>query len=211
MEDKLSLVNHLLQAVGERSVVSLQNGNPSVTQAIQALEGYNRDFQSKGWWFNTNNNVKLTPNNLGEVLLPTEALGFRITYHNLQWASPVDKSRFVKRGKRLYDNQKNTYQFDRAVFADIVIVLDYEDLPQIAASYLKHKAAHAYYVDDDGDDAKSDKLKERAMEAWHLLQSEQMKVLSTNALDSPSAQLLNYRIQSAGSADNPAFPGGRIR
>ncbi len=209
MDVKLELVNHLLQVVGERRVVSLETGHPSVIQAIQALESWNKDFQGAGWWFNTNRNVRMVPNNLGEVLLPTEALSFSITQHQLDWMQPASKMQYVKRGKRLYDSWNNTYTFNKTLQADIVILLEYEDLPQVAASYLKHWAAEQYYVDDDGDIQKANKLQERTALAWHALKAEEMRVVSVNALDSPAAQNLRYRIGNTGIHHRANVVGGR--
>lgn len=208
METRLELVNHLLATVGERRVVSLETGHPSVIQAQQALDSWNKDFQSQGWWFNTNRNVRLSPNNLGEVLLPTEAVSFSVTKHELDYLKPANKAQYVKRGKRLYDAWNNTYILKRTLFADIVIMLDIEDLPQSAASYLKHWAAEQYYTDDDGDMQKADKLAQRTALAFHALKAEQMKVMSTNALDSPAAQQLLYRINNTGVHHRANFVGG---
>lgn len=209
METKLSIVNHLLQVTGERRVLTLETGHPSVVQAIQALESWQRDFLGKGWWFNTNKAVKLLPNNLGEILLPTECLSFRITKGQLDWQAPDNKQQYVKRGNRLYDSWNNIYTFNKALYADLVIWLDVEDLPQVAASYLKHWTAGEYYVDDDGDLNKASKLAERTMMAWHNLKAEQMRVESTNALDSPAAQQMLYRINNTGVHHRANFVGGR--
>jgi Tail tubular protein len=209
MDVKLELVNHLLQTVGERRVVSLETGHPSVTQATQALESWNKDFQGKGWWFNTNRNVRLVPNNIGEVLIPEEALSFSITKHQLDYQRAANKEQYVKRGKRLYDSWNNTFTLNTTLYADLVILLDYEDLPHVAMSYLKHWAAEQFYVDDDGDMQKADRLQQRTSLAWHSLKAEAMKIMSVNALDSPAAQNLRYRIGSTGINHNANFVGGR--
>jgi hypothetical protein len=208
METKLDLVNHLLQVVGERRVLTLTTGHPSVVQAIQALDSWDRDFQGKGWWFNTNKNFTLACNNVGEVLVPTECLEFTVTAIARQWATPENKTRYVRRGARLYDSWENTYTLNTSVQADLVMQLAIEDLPQCAATYLKHWAAQNYYVDDDGDLGKADRLKERTMLAWHSLKAAQLKAEATNALDSPAAQSLRYRIRQQGFPSNPMFPGG---
>lgn len=206
--DKLDIVNHLLQTVGERRVLTLETGHPSVAQAVQALEGYDFDFQSQGWWFNRNRAQKLLPNNLGEVLLPAECLSAVLTDAEQFRNKAYDKSRFVRRGGRMYDNIRNTFELGHALVLDIILQLAVEDLPPQAATYLKHMSAEAYYVDDDGDMVKADKLKERTTMAWHVLKAEQLKVEQTNALDSPAAVHLNYRIRQQGSSSNPLYPGG---
>lgn len=209
METKLTLVNHLLKTVGEAIVVTLETGHPSVTQAISALDGYNRDFQTKGWWFNRNRAVKLVPNNRGEITLPAECLEFNITSDTLQYRTTAEKSRYTQRGKYVYDTYLNTIEIGKGLTADMVILLDYEDLPQIAATYLKHLAAKEYYVDDDGDNQKAALLQNRVDNAWAQLQAAALKSEAINALDSPSAEGLIYRSMSGTYRGNPIYPGGR--
>ncbi|WKV16999.1 tail protein [Nostoc phage NMeng1] len=211
METKLSIVNHLLRTVGERRVSTLNTGHPSVVQAIDALESHDRDFQARGWWFNTNRDVTLTQNNRGEVLIPETTLEFTVTASRLHGSSPADKSRYVKRGNRIYDSHKNTFEIGFPLYADMVIQLPIEDLPHVAAAYLKHMAAEAFFVDDDGDITKANKLNEHKTLAWHALKAAEMKALSTNALDSPAARELTYRIRSVSTSTNPMLPGGRFR
>lgn len=211
METQLSIVNHLLQTAGERRVITLETGNPSVLQAVQAVESASRDIQAHGWWFNTNRAFRLLPNNIGEIQLPNDCLSFTIARHVIQYQNVYNKTRFSRRGTRIYDSQNNTFnigQYLDHLYVDMVMELAIEDLPQIAASYIKHYAAEAYCVDDDGDKEKVAKLSERTMLAYHSLKAAQMRSEATNALDSPSAQQLRYRIRSGGYNGNPYLPGG---
>lgn len=209
MANKLELVNHLLQTVGEGRVLSLETGHPSVIQALQALEGYDQDFQGQGWWFNVNRMMTLVPNNVGEILLPSECMKFSITHRHLQWLPATEKMRYTMRGNRVYDSWINTFNIAQDLVADLTVRLEIEDLPPSAASYLKHMAAEAYYVDDDGDNQKADKLQQRTVRAFHILKSEEMEQQAVNAMDSPSARALTYRIgQYSGGYE--AVPGGRI-
>lgn len=208
MANRLDLVNHLLQTVGERRVLSLETGHPSVVQAIQALEGYDFDFQGRGWWFNKNYAMVLVPNNLGEVLLPTEFLSVSVTQRQLQWLPPAEKKRYTSRGGRIYDAFKNSHNIGQSLTVDLTVRLPIEDLPPVAASYLKHFAAEQYYLDDDGDNQKVDKLSNRTLLAFHALKAEELKVQAENALDSPAAQHLTHRIGQY-SGQHPLFPGGR--
>lgn len=209
MGTKLDIVNHLLQVTGERATSTINMSNPSVRQAVSAIDGYNVDFQNKGWWFNTNQQQKLLPTVPdGEVLLPEECVSFRVTFYQNAYNGVRAKSQFVRRGGRIYDNINNTYKLDTYIIADLVMQLDIEDLPPVAFTYLKHKAAQEYYLDDDGDVGKVDRLQQRTMEAFHSLKAEALKVENTNALDSPAAQQLLYRIGN-GYSRNPVWPGGR--
>ena len=212
METKLTIVNHLLSTVGERRVVTLETGHPSVIQAMQALEGYDLDFQLEGHWFNTNYEQRLVPDNRGEILLPSECLAFKITDKQQFQMTPDAKKRYVRRKKKLYDAIKNTYTIGQTIVADIVIRLDIEDLPPVAQRYLKHFAAIQYYIDDDGDTQKAQMLQERINYAKAAFVAEQLRVLNVNARQSPAAQNLLYRMQTNGAGSgyrgNPNFPGG---
>jgi len=210
METKLTIVNHLLKTVGERKTLTLETAHPSVVQAIDALESWDRDFQGKGWWFNKNKGMTLSPTNTGEVLVPAECLEFVITQGIGAWSPVRDKTRYVRRGNRLWDSWDNTWNIGGPVKADLVIQLAIEELPQAAASYLKHLTAENYYVDDDGDLSKAQLLKGRTQFAWNALKAAELKAENTNALDSPQAQYMRYRIQQSGSPSNPTWPGGRV-
>lgn len=211
MDNKLSIVNHLLQVVGERRVLTLETGHPSVIQASQAVDDYNLEFQGMGWWFNTNKQQDLVQDNRGEIILPKECLSFQITQYRLENLTGHEKTRYVRRGGRVYDSWKNTFNIGRPLIADLVVMIDIEDLPPIAASYLKHIAAERFYLDDDGDVQKTQMLQDRRQEAWFKLKAEQMRVQATNRLDSPAAQALTYRVHGTTYATNPMLPGGRIR
>lgn len=202
-------MNHLLQVVGERKVVSLETGHPSVVQALQALDGYDFDFQGRGWWFNTNKGMKLLPNNLGEVLLPAETMSFMVTQVRQQWLRSHEKGRYTMRGRRLYDTILNTHLIGVPVVADLVVQLPVDDLPPVAISYLKHWAGQEFYNDDDGDAQKYQQLRERTGLAWQALKAEELKVLALNALDSPAAMQLTHRIGQY-SGQYLTNPGGRI-
>lgn len=208
MENKLSLVNHLLQVVGERRVVSLETGHPSVLQAVQALDSYNRDFQAKGWWFNKLRGVELSQATNGEVSLPDDGLEFTIYDAQLAAANSRDKKRYSPRGNKVYDSWEHTFKINRSLKADLVILLNVEDLPQVAATYLKHYAAEQYYVDDDGDTTKADRLAVRTGIAFHNLFAAQMKAEATNAMDSPASVMMRYRIGQYGGGTNPNIIGG---
>ncbi len=212
METKLSIVNHLLATVGERRVLSLETGHPSVVQAVQALESYDLDFQGEGHWFNTNYGQRLVPDNWGEITLPKECLSFMITYPVLQQMRQEAKMQYVRRKGKVYDAWNNVYNIGKTLVADLVIRLDIEDLPPVAQRFLKHYAAIQYYIDDDGDTAKASLLKERIEFARAALLAERLKVVNVNAKQSPAAQNLLYRMQVNGAGSgyhgNPNIPGG---
>lgn len=211
MISKLDVVNHILKTVGLRKVSTLETQDPNVTQAEASLDSTNVDFQSPGWWFNKEHNLKLVVNNRDEIIIPDNTLEIVVTYPVLSAQGPNEKMRLVKRGNRLYDSVAHSFEIGQSVYVDIVTQIDIEDMPAVASSYLKHLAAWEFFIDDDGDITKARELEKKKDIAWGKLQAAQMKALATNALDSPAAAQLLYRIHQSGTNTNPNFPGGRPR
>ncbi len=210
MITKLDVVNHMLAAVGIAKVNTLETQDDDVLQVIASLDSTDVDFQSTGWWFNKEHNVTLVVDNNGEITLPQDALEVVITHENQQVRTPANKMRYVSRGGKLYDSILHTHTINQTIYADIVTQIDIADMPAVASSYLKHIATWTFFVNDDGDITKSKELEKLMTQAWGRLQAAKLKALATNALDSPFAAQLNYRIRQSGAgATNPNFPGGR--
>lgn len=211
MISKLDVVNHMLKTVGLRKVSTLEGQNPNVIQAEASLDSTNTDFQSQGWWFNKEFNLKLVVNNRDEIIIPDGNLEITITHDTLSGLSPTEKQRYTKRGNRLYDTIAHSFEIGQSVYVDLVTQVEIEDMPAVASSYLKHLATWEYFVADDGDQIKARELEKMKDQAWARLQAAQLKALNTSALDSPAAAQLLYRIHQSGTPTNPNWPGGRAR
>lgn len=209
MISKLDIVNHMLRTTGIGKVNTLETQDPDVVQTESALDSSNIDFQSKGWWFNKEYNVALVVNNVGEIVLPQDYLEVIVSATSLQAMTPLNKSRYVSRGGKLYDTVAHSFTINQTIYVDIVTQIDIEDMPAVASTYLKHAAAWEFFVSDEGDQVKAKELEKLKVQAWGFLQAAQLKAIATNALDSPFASQLNYRIRQSGTATNANFPGGR--
>lgn len=190
MYTELELVNHILQVAGEDQTATLNTSHPAVVAARQALMSYNKEFQGRGWWFNKETAVKLLPDSDGKVAVPADAISFQVTGCVLNRSSPWEKHRWVRRGNLIYDTIKHTNIIDMAIWADLIKLLDYVDIPPAAASYLKHLAAERYFLDVDGDIGQARELSVRTGRAWAELQREQLSVLGTNGLDTTTGRRL---------------------
>lgn len=209
MDQELDIVNAILRANGEAITPTLATQHPSVIQAKDLLASNNLDFQSRGWWFNRERYLKLLPDNAGKIILPNETLQFQQTQQNLNIRNGVHKERYVDRGKTVYDNLNHTYVISDAIYADLILLRPVNELPAIAASYLKHLCREAVVIDDDGDQVKVDRITNQKAEAWHRLYSHELKTTGQNALDSPAAQQLRYRIGQMNTPSNSYVLGGR--
>lgn len=135
MMTELQAVNRMLAAVGESPVVSLDAPLPEVLQARDVLSTVSLEVQSKGWHFNSDSNVKLSPDGIGNIFVATNALRVDAT---------DDYADVTVRGGRLYDKSENTYTFKAAVLADVVWFFAFDTLPQAAKHYIYIKAARRF-------------------------------------------------------------------
>lgn len=209
MYTELELVNHVLQTLGEENTPTLDTTHPAVVQARNTLASYNKEFQQRGWWFNTEYGVKLLPNSEGKVRLPTDTLEFQVTQCILMARMPSQKVRFVKRGQFIYDAQEHTDILNCAVWADIVLLLDISDLPAAAGNYLKHFTAESAFLADDGDIQVHAKLQQKTLVAQAELKQSELTCTGANQFESP--HMLAFRQSALGSGANGrrgAFLGG---
>jgi hypothetical protein len=201
MTTTLDVLNHMLNVIGESPVSTVSSDHPSVLAAMVELNRVKREMQTRGWWFNTEYNLKLIPNELGQILIPTDTL----------YIDPVDAySHLVRRGGKLYDPVKHTFIIDTSVIVNAVLLLPVEDLPESAAMYVMHKSAYDFYVNDDGDETKSNRLEKQVDRAWAVLQSEELRVSNLNAKNRPQVAQLRYRMRQSGVNYDPRWPGGRV-
>lgn len=207
MYTELELVNHILHTRGEDTTPTLVTQHPSVVDAKQVLASFSKEVQGKGWWFNTDYAVKLLPNSEGKVVVPDKVLKFTITRTVQDVASPQQKLRYVRRGGFVYDTWNHTDVLNIAVWADLVVLLDYDDLPEPAGTYLKHYSAAQAFLSDDGDIAQKRELDRLTSEAWMFLRKHEIDAQATNALESPYAQNLLYG-PGTSYGRNPYFIGG---
>lgn len=208
MYTEQDLINHILFVQNEETTADITSQNPAVLQAKYHLYAMNKEFQGRGWWFNKEYQRKLLPDDQGIVFIPTETISFEVTPGVLHTLSPRGKTRYVKRGDKVYDSYEHTFNIGCSLCVDLVILLNVEDLPPAAAVYLKHLSGCTAFRASDGDlQVKRDMDRDR-LDAYAALFAEELKVIGANALDSPGAQSLQMGFNSL-PASNPRYPGGR--
>lgn len=199
MTTRLDVLNHMLNVVGEAPVSSASSNHPTALSAVVTLERVDLEMQSRGWWFNTEYNLNLSPNESDHIIIPQGTL----------YIDSIDPhSKLIQRGTRLYDPLNHTYAIAHDVVVDCVLQLPISDLPESAAAYLKHKAAYDFYVNDDGDETKASRLEKEVDRAWQKLQQDELKAADVNARNRPITALLRLRMQQGNTRDRPDLPGG---
>jgi len=136
---KLEAVNVMLTSIGEAPVNSLISGLEDAELAETILESVNKETQSKGWIFNTDLKLSLSPNTDNQIVLPDNYL--RVDTRGTLRSSNKD---IVERGRKLYDRIGNSFTFTDPVTVDVVILLDFTDIPEVARRYITIRSARIF-------------------------------------------------------------------
>lgn len=199
MTSKLDIINHLLGVVGELPVTSEDSNHPTVLSAVVQIDRVSKELQQRGWWFNTEYNLPLSPNESGHIVLPSNTLSVEALGNH---------KHLVRRGGKLYDPIKHTYNIGTAVNADVILLLTIAELPETAAAFITHQTSYDFYVNDDGDETKSNRLEKNITTAWAKFRQEEFRVTGVNAKDRPAFIHLKHRMNQQGNQYNPRYPGG---
>lgn len=135
--NKLEAVNTMLTAIGNSPVSSLESGLVEAELAETILNATSREVQSQGWHFNREFDFPLVPSFSGEIVLPSNCL----KVDTMTQGTDLD---LVQRGQRLYNRKEHTYKVGKTVNADIVLFLDFTELPEIARNYIVIKATRVF-------------------------------------------------------------------
>ena len=152
IDTELSAVNNILGAIGQAPITTL--GTVSVTDGISAydnpeiafiynlLRDANVDTQAEGWHFNTEYNVKFSPDaTTKKIAIGNDVLS--MDFHNDYTKRTHD---LVRRNGYLYDKMStkdNKDEFDSDIHLDIVKVYNFEDLPIVFRRFITYRASAA--------------------------------------------------------------------
>ena len=148
--DELEVVNSCLATMGETPLSTLEDDHSYKAAALGYLTHTNRIEQKRGWWFNSEY-VELVPDADSKyIYTPLDALAVK----TIQRCSP----RFAQRGKRLYNVEKNNYEWDHNVWVDVVRLLPFADLPFHAADVVGYGTVMRFHREFDGDSTRYQQL-----------------------------------------------------
>ena len=124
---ELEAVNIMLASIGESPVSSLDDAQlVDVSIAKSILDETSRALQSQGLHCNTEHEYPIVP-----VKIDTSGS-----------TSDID---VVQRGTRLYDRKKFSFTtFDGTYYVDMVLLLDFSDLPEHVKRYITVKSARRF-------------------------------------------------------------------
>jgi len=136
---ELQAINIMLSVIGEAPVNSI-TGTTSVdvSTAKNLLDETSMSVQSQGWHFNTQENYKnlaLDQNN--KIPLPSNCVKVDAS-KNFRYINITLRNGF------LYDLEKHTDVFTTVPEVDLVLVQQFEQLPEYARQYITQKASRRF-------------------------------------------------------------------
>ncbi len=137
---ELEAVNAMLATTGDTPVTALTPGlRADVDFALNTVRLVAKSIQAKGWLFNTDRLVELSPAMDNTITLDTNVM--KVTKSLIDDNRDVDYS---SRAGKLWDRVNNTDQFSDDVVVDITRVLDFEDIPETARALIFILAGRRY-------------------------------------------------------------------
>lgn len=178
---ELEAVNIMLRGINEAPVTTLSGwaASSDIQKAIEILRETSKAFQTRGWSFNTDLKVTLTPDpGTGKIAYPTGAI--RVEISGTYPAMPVFRAGF------LYDTVAHTDVFTRTFVADKVVkALDYEDMPEAARYCIAINASRRFQDRVFGSQAIQQFSQREADLAYASLISDERKISRPNVFNNP--------------------------
>jgi hypothetical protein len=138
---KLEAVNSMLSVIGEAPVSSLESGLLDAVDAERILNEVSREVQSMGWNFNTEKNFPAAADSSsGEITLADEIV--RADLAKTKYRSST--AEYVQRGNKIYDKVTHSFNIGKTLNLDIVRLLDFTNLPEVARRYVTVRAARIF-------------------------------------------------------------------
>lgn len=179
MLTKLEAVNICLEAIGEDPVSSLASGLPDAEKAERFLDRISAEVQETGWHVNTEENYRLIPQSDKTIKLPpnvvrADAVGFSAHMNVVV--------RRVNDERVLYDIKNQTYEFNEAVYVDMVLVFDFENLTVTLQRYIAYLAAELFQQSELGSEVVDTFVKEQRARAENKLHDSEGEDADHNVL-----------------------------
>jgi hypothetical protein len=165
---KLEAVNTMLSTIGEAPVNSLSSGLVDAETAETILNNVSRDVQTHGWNFNSEPDYSIANDASGFINLPTNIIRADLANSETKYRS--SKNEYVQRGSKMYDKVNHTYNIAKPLKLDVVVLLEFTDLPEVARRYIAVRAARIFQERVVGSDKLSAMNRNDEQQALYKLQ-----------------------------------------
>lgn len=182
---KLDAVNVCLSAMGEPKINSLDAAGIDAQMASDLVDETSLSVQGAGWHWNRETHT-LTPDVNGYLVLPANTL----RVDTIEDSKPTD---VIQRGVRLFNKTNNSYVFSDSLKLELIVALNYEDLPFAAKNFITYRAARLMQQRSLGSETLHKFNEKDEQRAWVLLLQDEAETLDANMLDDSwsTASILN--------------------
>lgn len=184
--DEAQAINRMLESIGERPVNDVETDQR--LDVIKARNALNEAFVlalDRGWWFNSEPDVELSPNVAGEYVIPGEVLKVVPKYRA--------DNKFSKRGAKLYDSTTRLFTGNTDnLFVSFVVGLEYNDCPESFKQYVARRAGVLFQKRAIGSPTLYEFTKEDEAEAFATLLQEEADQNRANLREAPDQIDLNF-------------------
>jgi len=177
-QNKLGIVNRCLQAIGEAPLPlgTIPSEFPlgSDTQvAASIVDDTWIEVQNRGWWFNTEEAFKLSPDSNGFISLPPTVLR-------------IDSGRYlpyIKKNGMVYNKDTHSFIFESPINLDLVWAVSYSDLPIAAYEYIACRASRKFQQKVIGSANETQFLQQEEVDALVNMQRENAQYLDSSLIE----------------------------
>jgi tRNA U38,U39,U40 pseudouridine synthase TruA len=184
---ELQAVNIMLSVIGEAPVNSITGTTTvDVSTAKNILDETSMSIQSQGWNFNTHYKYPLSLDSSNKIPLPSNCVKAD--------ANAISRHyNYTIRNSYLYDMDNHTDVFTSAPTVDLVLVQQFEQLPEYARQYITMKAARRFaarYIGDKTITELTSQDEQEALVAFHQADSQEADFNILNG-DSNTFSIIN--------------------
>lgn len=185
--DITDAVNLMIGCAGEAPISSYDDDtNVMARLAFNTLVETHRAVLSRGWGFNTDDDYSLTPDINGQISIPEDVI-------SIDTDAYTDRYDPVIRSGKLYSRKEQSFVWTSAITAEVVRLMEFEDIPEPARRYIAIRAARVFVARYIGDRATFQYTAADEADALGALQSYEMGQSDFNILNSPEARAITNR------------------
>jgi hypothetical protein len=175
---ELEAINYILNQINSPGVTAPEVGMPDYDAAVARLAEASSWVQKRGWWYNTETNVTLTPEVNGTIILPT----------NLMKILTASTGFMLDRSGLAYDANTQSTDFSAysSINVDWVLLQAWDDLPATAQDVIRMAAAQEMIIMELEDMRKADALTAKYQEAYVEMKKDDLEVKKRSTWYNPA-------------------------
>lgn len=199
MYTTLQVVNECLATMGEAPLNTLAEPHEFKASAQRILSKADKHIQSRGWWYNSEEQM-LSPDPINShITLPGDCLRVESGVRSLSnLVRGAQLGYLVQRGSRLYNTLTGSYEITETVAVHMVRQVPFTELPVIIADYVAAEAVLKFQSNYDGDSKRTAELTQAYLVARAEAMAEDIRQRRVNFRDNnPTLSRIKSAVRSA--------------